>query len=744
MKILWEKGKKQILSVFMSGTIIFLTFAMYNTYQAYRRMIVEQQQQNLMLITRAVSQNLELNISEQLRQISILIQTPGFLDAMETHYRTGETEKIKEYIFSYMLSDQSGPSRMYLLYPNGEPIFHYNQYPFLEKFDESLLQLENSALESTTGIGVVFPISEHHYGLSLINSVYSGGRYLGAVVSVMDLENLYQKYVLPLNVGGMGYITVKDEQGIMIMHPNEKMLGFNYRRDIKDFEELKQYDSLREMLRIQYTREEGMAIYDSYANGVMPADKEISAFSRMNLQGTSWYISAVMPYNQAVSAEFENLRKFGLLFGAVLLIVLAASVIIYSLMKNRQKLELETVYLREINDTLEELHQSREEARHYQKLTTIGTLAGGIAHEFNNLLTPILGYAEFLKEQFGKENEYYQDIDEVHKAGVRAKEIVEQILPFSRKETDTTEYRPLNLDAVIRDAVKMVSLISPSNIGLKVFLDDCEANVYGNATQLHQVLLNLYTNAIHSMEGKGGMLTISTRRLKTDQLPEEYRQIAGTEYVEVSVADTGCGMKEEILRQIFSPFFTTKEAGEGTGLGLSVVQDILISHSGFVRVESAPEEGSCFYIYLPVSAGRSAVQAAVVEPKRELTTEISLLLVDDEERVVRYITRRLERSGYHVDAYADPLKALEALEQNPERWNAVVVDYMMPQMMGTMLAQRIKIRRPDIGIIMVTGLVESDALQLKQAGVVDSILVKPINYNMLIQEIKKAAGKERI
>ena len=219
----------------MSGTIIFLTFAMYNTYQAYRRMIVEQQQQNLMLITRAVSQNLELNISEQLRQISILIQTPGFLDAMETHYRTGETEKIKEYIFSYMLSDQSGPSRMYLLYPNGEPIFHYNQYPFLEKFDESLLQLENSALESTTGIGVVFPISEHHYGLSLINSVYSGGRYLGAVVSVMDLENLYQKYVLPLNVGGMGYITVKEEQGTMIMHPNVKMLGFNYKRDIKDF-----------------------------------------------------------------------------------------------------------------------------------------------------------------------------------------------------------------------------------------------------------------------------------------------------------------------------------------------------------------------------------------------------------------------------------------------------------------------------------------------------------------------------
>ncbi|WP_367565286.1 ATP-binding protein [Lacrimispora sp.] len=746
MKKFWEKRKKQILTVIMSGIIIFLTFAMQNTYLSYRRMIVEQQQQHLMLITRAVSQNLELNISEQLRQISILIQTPGFLDAMEEHYRTGETEKIKEYIFSYMLSDQSGgPARMYLLYPSGEPIFHYNQYPFLEKFDESLLQLENSALESTTGIGVVFPISEHHYGLSLINSVYSGGRYLGAVISVIDLEDLYQKYVLPLNVGRMGYITVKNQQETIIMHPDEKMLGFNYKRDIREFEELNQYESLRRMLGDQYGREEGMAIYDSYGGSSVPAGKEIAAFSRMNLQGTSWYISAAMPYDQAVSVEFDNLRKFGLLFVAVLFIVVVASVIIYSLMKNRQRLELETVYLREINDTLEELYQSREEARHYQKLTTIGTLAGGIAHEFNNLLTPILGYAEFLKEQLGKENEYYQDIDEVHKAGVRAKEIVEQILPFSRKETEITEYASLNLDAVIRDAVKMVSLISPSNITLKVLLDDCEANVYGNATQIHQVLLNLYTNAIHSMEGKGGTLTISTRRLKKDQLPEEYREIAGTEYVEVLVSDTGCGMEEEILRQIFNPFFTTKDAGEGTGLGLAVVQDILISHSGFVRVESRPGEGSHFYIYLPVSPGRAAVQMAVTEAKRESVSDISLLLVDDEERVARYITRRLERRGYHVDAYTDPVKALEALESGSGRWNAAIVDYMMPQMKGTMLAQRIKIRRPDMGIIMVTGLVESDALQMKQAGVLDSILIKPINFNMLIQEIKKAAtGKERI
>lgn len=740
MRKLWEKGKRRLLAALIIGIISFLVFAMYNTYHAYLYMIVQQQQQHLMLITKAVSQNLELNISEQLRQINILTQTPGFIDAMEEHYKTGETDKIKEYIFSYMLSDQGGPSRMYLLNRNGEQIFHYNQYPFLEKFDESLLNLDSSALESESGIGTVFPISENHYGMTLINSVYGGGDYLGTVVSVMDLEALYEKYVAPLNVGRTGYISVQDEKGTIIMHANPRLLGFNPRQDIRDFDSLKQYDSQRKMITQQYEREEGTAVYDAYANGIVAPEKEISAFSRMNLLGTSWYISAVTPYSLAMAAEVGSLRRFSLLLFSILAVMMTAGFSIYMLSRKRQKLELETRYLKEINSTLEELYQSREEVRHYQKLTTIGTLAGGIAHEFNNLLTPILGYTEFLKEQMGADSEYYQDIEEVHKAGVRAKEIVEQILPFSRKETDTAGYRSINLDTVIRDAAKMIGLIMPSNIQFDGCLDDKNANVFGNATQLHQVLLNLYSNAIHSMEDRGGTLTVNTCRLRMEQLPEEYHGIAGPEYVEILVEDTGCGMEEEILRQIFNPFFTTKAVGEGTGLGLSVVQDILISHEGFLRVESEPGKGSRFYIYLPVSGGIVPMQAVVAEAKRESVDGISLLLVDDDERIIRYMKKRLERKGYRVDGYVNPMEALDAIVQNPERWNVAVVDYMMPQLKGTTLAQRMKIQKPDMGIVMVTGLVESDALQMRQAGVVDEILLKPVKFDELTAAIERAAA----
>lgn len=483
-------------------------------------------------------------------------------------------------------------------------------------------------------------------------------------------------------------------------------------------------------------------MYDSYSGGILPREQVIAAFSRMNLSGNSWYVSTAMPYSKAVELQNNMLKRFGLLAATVLFLVIAAGTIIYHLLRNRQKLRLETKYLKEINSTLEELHQSREEARHYQKLTTIGTLAGGIAHEFNNLLTPILGYSEFLEEQLGRKSEYFEDIAEIHKAGTRAKEIVEQILPFSRKETDTTSFKSVNLDVIIRDALKMIRLIIPSNIRLEEKLDDGNVNVYGNATQLHQVLLNLYSNACQAMEKDGGLLSVKTRRISREELPEHCREMADGDYVEIAVCDTGCGMSEEVLHQIFNPFFTTKEAGEGTGLGLSVVKDILINHSGAVSAQSRPGEGSCFYIYLPVTIGVCAVQIQRQPEKREEVKQISIALIDDEESVVKYLRKRLERWGYHVDGYTDPEEALEDMVNGRIHWNAVIVDYMMPGIKGTALAQRMKKLQPYLCVIMITGLVDREALELRQDGQIDNILIKPVNFEELVAAIDKGYRRQ--
>ena len=739
MRFRWGKTAKMLIAALLAGLLSALLFAVYNTYDAYTQMMIAQQQQHLLITARAVSQNLSLYLSEQLRNVEILTQTPGFLTQFHTYYETGDQKGLKEYVLSYMLSQNQGVSRLYLLDQNGDEVFRYNQYPFLESFDESVLHLDQLAEGRQTGLGSAFRISPQHYGLTMVNSITDGSDYLGAVVSVLDMDALYQQYMAPLQ--GTVDIIVKNERGTVIMHPESEMLTFNYFRDIQGLDTLPEYESLWDMLQLQYQQEEGVAIYRACSGGILPEREEISAFSRMNLSGTSWYISAVMPYSQVVRMVNENLNRFAFLVTVIFVLIASSILIIYGLQKNRQKLQIETRYLRDMNRTLEELHESREQVRHYQKLQTIGALAGGIVHEFNNLLTPIMGYSEFLKQQLGPENEYYEDIDEIYKAGGRAKEIVDQILPFSRRETDSTQYNVVNLNAVIWDALKMVRMLLPSSVRLVVKPYSGPINIYGSATQIHQVLLNLCTNAYQAMEATGGTLTVATRRVFQDQLPEQYHPVAEGEFVRLEVSDTGCGIPPEMLSRIFDPFFTTKAAGDGTGLGLSVVQNILISHGGFIEAESAVGRGSRFLVYLPVTSQLPAA-AAQEESGGGRTGMGSVLLVDDEVRVVRYFKRRLVHQGYQVDAFTDPEEALNAFRLNPGQWDLLIVDEAMPKLRGTALLQHMKQQNHSLRVILVTGLVGDSAIRLHAERQIDEILTKPVEFEALAEVVARLLSAE--
>lgn len=739
MRFRWGKTAKMLIAALLAGLLSALLFAVYNTYDAYTQMMIAQQQQHLLITARAVSQNLSLYLSEQLRNVEILTQTPGFLTQFHTYYETGDQKGLKEYVLSYMLSQNQGVSRLYLLDQNGDEVFRYNQYPFLESFDESVLHLDQLAEGRQTGLGSAFRISPQHYGLTMVNSITDGSDYLGAVVSVLDMDALYQQYMAPLQ--GTMDIIVKNERGTVIMHPESEMLTFNYFRDIQGLDTLPEYESLWGMLQLQYQQEEGVAIYRACSGGILPEREEISAFSRMNLSGTSWYISAVMPYSQVVRMVNENLNRFAFLVTVIFVLIASSILIIYGLQKNRQKLQIETRYLRDMNRTLEELHESREQVRHYQKLQTIGALAGGIVHEFNNLLTPIMGYSEFLKQQLGPENEYYEDIDEIYKAGGRAKEIVDQILPFSRRETDSTQYNVVNLNAVIWDALKMVRMLLPSSVRLVVKPYSGPINIYGSATQIHQVILNLCTNAYQAMEATGGTLTVATRRVFQDQLPEQYHPVAEGEFVRLEVSDTGCGIPPEMLSRIFDPFFTTKAAGDGTGLGLSVVQNILISHGGFIEAESTVGRGSRFLVYLPVTSQLPAAEAQE-ESGGGRTGMGSVLLVDDEVRVVRYFKRRLVHQGYQVDAFTDPEEALNAFRLNPGQWDLLIVDEAMPKLRGTALLQHMKQQNHSLRVILVTGLVGDSAIRLHAERQIDEILTKPVEFEALAEAVARLLSAE--
>ena len=743
LRFRWGKVAKALIAVLMAALLSVLLFAVYNTYDAYTQMMIAQQQQHLLITARAAAQNLSLYLSEQLRNVEILTRTPGFLDQFHTYYSNGEQKGLKEYVLSYMLSQNQGISRLYLLDRNGDEVFRYNQYPFLESFDESVLHLDRLVEDRQTGLGSAFRISPRHYGLTLVNSITDGNNYLGAVVSVLDMEALYQQYMVPLQLQGTVDLIVKNERGTVIMHPESEMLTFNYARDIPDLDARPEYESLWNMLQLQYEQEEGVALYRSYSGGILPEREEISAFSRMNLSGTSWYISAVMPYSQVVRMVNENLNRFALLVTVIFVLIASSILIIYGLQKNRQKLQIEARYLRDMNRTLEELHESREQVRHYQKLQTIGALAGGIVHEFNNLLTPIMGYSEFLKQQLGPENEYYEDIDEIYKAGGRAKEIVDQILPFSRRETDSSQYNVVNLNAVIWDALKMVRMLLTSSVRLVVKPSSGPLNIYGSATQIHQVLLNLCTNAYQAMEATGGTLTVATRRISREQLPQQFHPVSAGEFVQIEVADTGCGIPPEMLSRIFDPFFTTKPAGDGTGLGLSVVQNILISHGGFIEAKSTVGQGSRFLVYLPIT--NQLPKSSVQERKKSgRPGRGSILLVDDELRVVRYFKRRLLHQGYQVDAFTDPEEALNAFQRTPGQWDLLIADEAMPKLRGTVLLQRMKEQNHDLRVILVTGLVGDSAIRLHGERQIDEILTKPVAFETLAGAVARLLSGEEL
>lgn len=725
--------------ILISGLILLVTYLMTVTYSAYTKLVLQERQESLLVVSRAVSRNLQSFFTEQFQKMDILTQTPGFQDQFSEYYENGDATVMKEYIFSYMLSHHQGLASVYVLDRDGNPIFHYDQYPFIGSYDGANLNLSQYRDARKSGIGELLGISGGKYGVTLVNNVYGGQGYLGTVVSIMDMNEIYRQYVQPLSPEGDGYIMVKDENGTVIMHPVDRMLRFNYERDLKGIRSLPKYEDLRNMLDLQYSQEEGSAIYMDYTGGIVPPEQLLTSFTRMNVNGVSWYVSANMSYQKALYMETDSLRHFALLSIAIFFLFLAGGLVIYGQQRERQKLKMETRYLRDMNRTLEELHQSQEQIRHYQKLTTIGMLAGGIVHEFNNLLTPIMGYSEFLMERLGKDNEYYGDIEEIYKAGERGKEIVKQILPFSRKEMETSVFAPVNIDAVAEDALKAIALLKPSDVEIREKLEAAGANVYGSATQIHQVLLNLFSNGCQAMEETGGTLTVETKRIIRDEIPGAYREVADTDYVEVIISDTGCGMAQETLRQIFEPFFTTK--GKGTGLGLSVVKNIMVNHGGFVLADSEPGRGSRFQLYFP--ATELAVPGAERElEKRKRPGKGSVLLVDDDSQVVRYLRKRLTLRGYRVEAYTDAKTVMELLGRRNGCWQVMIVDDTMPQYRGIALARKAR-QREGMGIILITGLVGQDTLLMKEEGIIDEIMVKPIRFKELLNMIERVAAGKR-
>ncbi|MDH3347586.1 MAG: PAS domain S-box protein [Desulfobulbaceae bacterium] len=389
---------------------------------------------------------------------------------------------------------------------------------------------------------------------------------------------------------------------------------------------------------------------------------------------------------------------------------------------------------RGIDRDISERKMYESQLRQAHKMEAIGTLSGGIAHDFNNILAAILGYADMAKEATPNNSPAKSDIEQVIKAGNRAKDLIKHILSYSHKGVE--KHSPVQIHLLVKETLKLLRASIPTTIEIIQNIDSTCGNIRADATQIHQVLMNLCTNAAQSMDEKGGVLEVSlvSVQLSKDDLVNEPNLKPGP-YARITVKDSGPGIEQKNLYRIFDPYFTTKEVGKGSGMGLPVVLGIVKSHDGMITVDSKIGQETTFEVYFPLitdNITKTIEDTAALPMGNE-----KILVVDDEESIITMNKRMLERLGYQVTGKTSSIEALELFRSQPDTYDLVISDQTMPLLTGEKLAEKLMKIRPDIPIIICTGY--SSKIDSEKADFlgIKAFMMKPVDKKLLAITIRK-------
>jgi PAS domain S-box-containing protein len=408
------------------------------------------------------------------------------------------------------------------------------------------------------------------------------------------------------------------------------------------------------------------------------------------------------------------------------------------------RIQERTYELSEAYETLQkEVDEHKKTEEHLvrvQKLQALGTLAGGIAHDFNNVLAGIIGFTEMVLEDIAPDSPEHKRLELVLKGANRGRDLVRQILTFSRKSEQ--HKKPLALNQVVEEGLKLLRPTLPTTIEIVSKSLTNDDQLLADPVQIHQILMNLCTNAAHAMREKGGTLDIRVFKTSLQEgNPMPLPNMKAGDYIVLKVTDAGSGMTPETLNQVFDPFFTTKQPGEGTGLGLSVVHGIVRSHGGYITVESEPDKGTTFRVYLP----RIDMEENSIEKETPLVTggKERILIIDDEDMLVELNEQRLRRLGYEVVATTSSMEALAIFRKEPDTFDLVITDYTMPNMTGTDLVIELLKVRATIPIILCTG--QSDTVSPEKAKEIGirGFLMKPLTNRELAQAVRRVLDEKR-
>jgi PAS domain S-box-containing protein len=380
-----------------------------------------------------------------------------------------------------------------------------------------------------------------------------------------------------------------------------------------------------------------------------------------------------------------------------------------------------------------------EQLQQAQKMESIGNLAGGIAHDFNNILSSVIGFTELSLDEVEKGTHIEDSLQEIYTAGKRAKDLVKQILAFARQSEE--ELKPIQIDTIATEVLKFIRSSIPTTIEIKQNIES-DSLIMGNATQVHQILMNLFTNASHAMEDTGGILEFSLKDVLIDRgVTRKKLGLKPGNYIEIKVSDTGAGIAPEIIGSIFDPYFTSKGPGEGTGMGLAMVHGIVESYGGKISVDSKAGQGTLFTVYLPVTRKRHEHGPYQLETLPTGTERI--LFVDDEAPIAKMVGQALERLGYTVSIRPSSIEALELFRSKPNDFDLVITDMEMPNMTGDKLAVEIIKIRPDIPVILCTGYSKKISSENASESGIRAFAYKPVVRADLAKTVRKVLDDQQ-
>lgn len=697
--------RNALLPFLFAAAFLLIFYVDVQSFRHYRAAMIAQEQQQLLMIAKTAGNHLENAVRQELAEIEL------YFGGLEDAGISEEPEQLRRAVL-YFLKQNEAAFHGILLYDrtHGTALYSSMQSSGTAAALRRAGETAEEVAEGTAEIlGKELADSgwyEMLYRYRLRNSPYD-------ILFSANLNYLYETIVSPVKIGQNGYSVVKDEDLAIIMHHAKSQIGMDAVYDRAERYPELDLTSLRAWIDRQRTEEEGSGILDSYVwdSAELEPVQRIVAFTKIHFRGECWIVNSTLPMQELSEPLGAMVLMIAAFTGVYFLLLLTAAVFFTGSRYQEEAQRQEIRYLRELNQGMEVISRQKEEIRHYQRVQSLGMMASHIAHEFNNFLTPVLVYAELLEGDAEISAENREMLREITGAVNRASKLSHDLLAFARQDSGS-KLRLLDIAEETRAASEVVRQLCPRELRFTAELPEERLPVMGRDGMLQHILLNLSKNAFQAME-------------KTERKELEIRLAREGDWAVLTVRDTGCGISEDARARIFEPFYTTKGSRQGTGLGLSVIQNVMHSVGGRIELESSRMQGSLFRLCFPIAeeeTGRRMLRIrriSVVSGRREM------------EEKLRSWNR--EHPKYAFTLYRHPAELLGALQKNKSETDMVLSDYRLDSMSGIELLEMVRRRNDGIRLLLCTEEPGEDLRWYVNNGIIDRIL-RQEEFEEVLQE----------